>query len=211
MVTNACGSIYVPDEGPTDAKIMAIGEAPGFFEERNKRPFYEDADAGGILTTVLGRNGIPRNTVRLSNLCHFRPDNNKFEGILNSPQLQAGLEELYESIATIKPNVICALGNWPLYFLTGKHGKTPGSGILNWRGSILSTAIQSKPELKVKVIPALHPAFVARNRGYYPILDVDIKRVAEDSLFPELNYTERKYVISQTDLEHEEYSSHRCL
>ena len=30
---------YVPDEGPLDAKILIVGEAPGESEDDAKRPF----------------------------------------------------------------------------------------------------------------------------------------------------------------------------
>src|SRR5256885_2670257 len=172
MTDNNIGSIYIPDEGNEDASILFVGEAPGVTEEAEGRPFV--GEAGNFLTNVLGRNGIPRESVRLSNLAHFRPRDNKFEYLLNSPQLQAGLSEIRTYIQshreTIK--VICALGNWPLYFLTGKQGKKPGSGILNWRGSILTCTLNGI-ESQLKVIPTLHPAYLLRDRKTYPIFDQD--------------------------------------
>src|SRR5205807_10187792 len=136
MTDNNIGSIYVPDEGPKNASILFVGEAPGANEETEGRPFV--GEAGNFLTTVLGRNGIQRESVRLANLCHYRPRDNKFVHLLDSSQLQAGIKELSAYIYENRPTVICALGNWPLYFLTGKHGKKAGSGIFNWRGSILT-------------------------------------------------------------------------
>lgn len=123
-------SIYVPDEGPEDAKILFVGEAPGAVEEAggipgitdklSPRPFHPDAEGGKILTSVLGRNGIQRSDVRFTNLCHYRPRDNKFGYLLNSPQLQAGIKELCGYLQTHRPKVICALGNWPMYFQIGR-------------------------------------------------------------------------------------------
>ena len=205
-MTDNIGSIYIKDEGSEDASILFVGETGGVTEEAEGRPFV--GEAGNFLTSVLGRNGVQRESVRLSNLAHYRPRDNKFEYLLNSPQLQAGLSELaayiYAHRKTIR--VICALGNWPLYFLTGKYGKKAGSGILNWRGSILTCTLpglQGKLENPIKVIPTLHPAYLLRDRKTYPIFDQDIKRVVEDSAFPELRLPEREYVINPTGMDRE--------
>jgi uracil-DNA glycosylase family 4 len=77
---------FVPDEGPADARILFVGEAPGEQE-------YEQL-VGPLLVrlvifslNVLARNGLERNEVRLANLCHYsRPFNNKFEKLLELHQ-----------------------------------------------------------------------------------------------------------------------------
>lgn len=191
-MTSRIGSIYVPDEGPGNSKIACIGETCGVDEELERRPFI--GEGGNVLTTCLGRNGWQREMVDLRNLTHYRPERNKFELLLGTTQLAKGLGELRESIASQKPNVIAALGAWPLYFLTGKHGKMPGTGITNWRGSILECTM---PGLEgIKVIPTYHPAYVARDRSKYPIFDQDIKRIIGDSEFSELKLPQRKFIIA---------------
>src|SRR5438445_3043293 len=153
-MTDAISNIYVPPSGPRDAKILFVGEAPGQEEVKQREPFV--GESGNKLTTCLGRNGISREEVLLANLCPFRPPRNDFRALLGTPQLREGIAELTALIASTRPTVICALGNWPLYFLTGKHGKAPGAGILNWRGSILSCCIAGLSD--IKVIPTIHPA-----------------------------------------------------
>lgn len=194
------GTIYVPDEGPEDARILLVGEAPGATEEVDGRPFV--GEAGNFLTTVLGRNGIPRESIRLANLCHYRPRDNDFSYLLNSPQLQDGIKALSQYVQSHRPTIIGALGNWPLYFLAGKHGKKAGTGILNWRGSILTCTLDGVKG-QLKVIPTLHPAYLLRSRKTYPIFDQDIKRIVEDSEFPELRLPERKYVTNPTGMDRE--------
>jgi hypothetical protein len=103
--------------------------------------------------------------------------------------LASGIKELQEYINRVKPAVICALGNWPLYFITGKRGKRAGSGILNWRGSILSS------QEGVKVIPTIHPAAVLRDRKLYPIFDQDIKRAIDESAFRDLKLPQRTFIV----------------
>ena len=132
------GTQRVPFEGPDDYNIMAVGEAPGGEEQGQGRPFV--GRAGALLERYLERNMIPRSKVKLANLCKYRPgvNHNKFEALLGSSQLEDGLDELAEEIKRVKPNVIIALGNWPLWYLTGCCGldKTkpkPGSGIFLYR------------------------------------------------------------------------------
>jgi len=110
-------------------------------------------------------------------------------------ELEEGLSELNNLIDRMKPNVIGALGNWPMYYLTGTHGKGgPGSGIGRWRGSILRHSGHDK---NIKVVPTYHPAYIARNRSDYPIFDIDIRRILGEGNFPEFNYKERTFIIDQ--------------
>lgn len=189
-------SIYVPDSGPEDSRILFVGESPGEVEEVNLMPFV--GESGTLLMTCLGRAGRPRETVRLANLCHYRPQGNKFEVLKGSTELTQGLKELDEYITLHKPNVIVPLGAQALEHFTQKKG------IHAWRGSILSTASG------IKVIPTFHPAAVLRDRTLYPIFDVDIRRAITDSEFPELRLPTRRYIIDPQGLELEEYTELLC-
>jgi uracil-DNA glycosylase family 4 len=191
---------YVPPSGPVGAKLVFVGEAPGADEETQGKPFV--GDSGQILINVLGRAGKTREEVRFMNLCNYRPFGNKFELLIGSPELAEGIESLKSYLLEHTPNVIGALGAWPLYILTGKKG------IHAWRGSILPCTI---PGLEhVKVIPTLHPAFVLRDRATYPIFDQDIKRIVSDSEFAEFNYPERSYIIDPRGMEREEWTEKLC-
>jgi DNA polymerase len=189
---------YVPDDGPEDARILFVGEAPGEQEYEQLKPFV--GQSGDILMNVLGRNGVMRNEVRLANLSHHRPFNNKFEKLLKTPVLLTGVKDLYAHIEQHRPNVIAALGSWPLAFLTGKKG------IKKWRGSILSYVNDET----IKVIPTFHPAAVLRDRGLYPTFDRDIKRILEDSKFPEKRLPIRRYITDPRGLDLEEWTQRLC-
>lgn len=190
---------FVPDEGPVDANILFVGEAPGETENAQLKPFV--GDSGALFTNCLGRNGVRREEVRLANLFHHRPaQGNKFETILKEPLLQEHVKLLYKHILTHRPNVIAALGAWPLWFLTGKKG------IKKWRGSILTFL----GDETIKVIPTVHPAAVLRDRGLYPIFDTDLKRIVEDSAFPERNLPVRRFICNPHGLELEEWTQRLC-
>lgn len=191
------GHIYVSSEGPADAKIMCVGEAPGGQEEKDRRPFV--GDAGQILRRYLGdRVGIKPESVFITNLCKYRPYKNDFRNALASAQLEEGLEELHEDIRRINPNVIVALGNWPLYFLTGKTNDKgeKGKGILNWRGSILpSTLAEGK-----KVVACLHPAFLLRSWSWHIVFEHDLReKVRVQSDFPDIRYPQYETFIDPMD------------
>ncbi len=125
----------------------------------------------------------------LTNLCQYRPHDNKFENCLDTPQLDDGLEELKADILRIKPKLIVASGGWPLYYLTGMCGlskdgrkEKPGTGGLSYRGSVLPCTLVEG----YKVLVSLHPAFVIRSWGWHPIFLHDLERMKLQSSFPEI-------------------------
>src|ERR1039458_3275504 len=134
---------YVPAEGPSNAKLAIVGEAPGGEEERLGRPFV--GSTGTLVDDTLISLGLSRSEVYLTNVVKIRPPGNNIEALhilgksINDfiPQLQAELEAL-------KPNAILALGNTALTALTGYHG------IEKYRGSILPCSLVSN-----KVIPTI--------------------------------------------------------
>lgn len=179
-------------DGPAHSKILLIGEAPGEQELIDGKPFV--GMSGELLMNVLGRAGLQRSDVRLANLCKYRPFGNKFELLINSTVLKDGLIELANYIRSNRPNVIIALGRFPLEYLAGKKG------IDAWRGSIIECTLAGCGG--IKLIPTFHPAYVLRDRTAYPIFDQDIKRAVEESGFPEIKRTRREFIIDPrgTDL-----------
>lgn len=187
--------IYVPSEGNQNARILCVGESPGEDEESERRPFI--GRAGELLTRYLGRAGVQRSEVFFTNLCKYRPDGDRFTNCLETPELSQGLVELKDEITTVKPNIILALGNWPMYFLTGlkadaKNSK-PGSGITTWRGSIVPCSFDGGQ----KVAVTFHPAFVIRPNGFgnNPIFLSDVTKAVEGSVSPLFSYPQYESII----------------
>ena len=65
----------VPGEGPLDAEVMFIGEAPGMNEDREGRPFV--GAAGKFLSEVIGAAGWRREDVYIANVLKCRPPGNR--------------------------------------------------------------------------------------------------------------------------------------
>lgn len=188
--------------GPIGAPILAVGETPGNDECIFMEPFV--GSAGTVLNNCLSRHGIPRESIRIDNLASYRPWENKFENILDTPMLAHGLTKIHEYIKTYRPIVVIALGNYPMYFLAGKGKKIKGKviGIGNWRGSILPYVDDTgKVHEDIKVIPTYHPSAVNRERSLYPIFDTDIKRIAKESKSRGLNYTEREIIANPSGID----------
>lgn len=190
------GKVYVPNEGDPNSNLWFVGEAPGWHEEDKLRPFI--GDSGVLLETTIGKSGVTRSEIFLTNLSHHRPPGNKFEALFGSDELRQGVQELKELLAVHKPNVIAALGGWPLKFLCNKDG------ITKYRGSILPVDGPNFGALNAqsKVISTFHPAYITRDRSKYPIFNVDIQRIVSDSKFPDFRLPVRKYVIDPMEMDH---------
>ena len=163
----------VPPCGPKNAKIVIVGEAPGVQEEKYGKPFV--GGSGHLLDELLARNGLNREDCYITNVMKVRPPKNNFSFFYEKgrpkPELEAGIESLFNELESIKPNVILALGNEALKALTRL------SGILKWRGSVIDSPYG-------KVMPTLHPAFVLRQYDQKAVLNFDIKRLSEEAEFP---------------------------
>lgn len=171
--------------GPLGAKILVVGEAPGADEDSKGIPFV--GRSGEILWDAFKRYGVKREDVRVTNLCNYRPENNIFEILHNSSQLEEGITELEEYIKKYPPNVIAAVGGIALDMITYR------TGILAHRSSILPCRLGNQE--RVKVVPTIHPAHLFRTPESYLFFDFDIHRVVDESHTPEFNYTPRAYIL----------------
>lgn len=172
-------------EGPRNARIVIVGDAPGSNEIKLGRPFV--GYSGELLDKMLSRAGINRDNVFVTNLCHTQPPGNDFNYFYKAgkPQLFAGIIQLKKDLEEIKPNIVCALGAQPMRILTNRKG------INDWRGSILPCTLV--PGLKV--VGTYHPAAILRQWDFKSVAEFDLKRVAEESLFPEIAYPKRELIL----------------
>jgi DNA polymerase len=99
----------VPGEGPVDARIMLVGEGPGFNEDKQGRPFV--GAAGRFLEELLAVAGLRREDVYITNVVMHRPPINR-DPLPN--ELAACLPYLERQITLIDPEVIVTLGRYSL-------------------------------------------------------------------------------------------------
>jgi len=95
----------VPGEGREDADIMFIGEAPGWHEDQQGRPFV--GPAGQFLDELLQSIGLKRSEVYIANVVKCRPPSNRDP---LPDEIESCRKWLDRQIEVIKPKVIVTLG-----------------------------------------------------------------------------------------------------
>ena len=114
----------VPGEGPENAEIMFIGEAPGFHEDRQGRPFV--GAAGKFLEELLASIGLTREDVYICNVIKCRPPSNRDP---QPDEMAACKPFLDKQIELVRPKLIVTLGRFSMarYFpntkITRIHGQ----------------------------------------------------------------------------------------
>jgi uracil-DNA glycosylase family 4 len=106
----------VPGEGAEDAAIMFIGEAPGWHEDQQGRPFV--GPAGKFLDELLASIGLSRQQVYIANVIKCRPQGNRDP---LPTEIQNCRPYLNQQIELIKPKMIVTLGRYSMaMFFPGK-------------------------------------------------------------------------------------------
>jgi len=106
----------VPGEGVEDAEIMFIGEAPGWHEDQQGRPFV--GPAGKFLDELLASIGLRREQVYIANVIKCRPQGNRDP---LPAEIQNCRKWLERQIEIIQPKMIVTLGRYSMeMFFPGK-------------------------------------------------------------------------------------------
>jgi DNA polymerase len=106
----------VPGDGAEEAKIMFIGEAPGFHEDQQGKPFV--GPAGMFLNQLISSIGLRREQVYITNVIKCRPPNNRDPLPAEVQNCQHWLDS---QIELISPKMIVALGRYSMTrFFPGK-------------------------------------------------------------------------------------------
>lgn len=190
--------IYVPAEGPSNAKLAIVGEAPGAEEERLGRPFV--GSTGKINDDILEQLHTPRSSIYITNVVKHRPPGNDISKLhLLGKSISNYLPQLYDEIRSLNPNAILALGNTALEACTGHKG------IEKYRGSILPCTFHS-----CKVIPTIHPASLLHSEGEdgklrswkdITYIKWDYERAIKQSSFSEYNPPRRNLTVARNALQ----------
>ncbi len=133
-------------DGNPKAKLVFIGEGPGFEEDRKGQPFV--GAAGQLLNRIIEAIKLSRDQVYICNIIKCRPPGNRNP---EPDEIKTCFPFLERQIAAIQPDFIIALGTFAAQTLLGTV--TPISRL---RGSF--------HEYKgIKVVPTYHPAYLLRN------------------------------------------------
>ncbi|MBI4375010.1 MAG: uracil-DNA glycosylase [Elusimicrobia bacterium] len=146
--------------GSPEAKVIFIGEGPGFEEDRKGEPFV--GKAGQLLDRILASIGLSRQTVYIANVvkCHPMKDPSTPEARGNDRaptpvEMEACHHFLDRQIAIIRPRFLVSLGAVATKALLGSDeplGRVRG----RWRE-------YRKGDVSARLLPTYHPAALLRN------------------------------------------------
>ena len=146
--------------GNPHATIMFVGEAPGFYEDKQGEPFV--GAAGKLLNELLQSAGLARSEIYIANVIKCRPPNNRDP---EPDEVETCKPFLLQQIELIKPKVVCTLGRWATETLLGRK-----VGITKIRG-------QAIRQTDFVIFPMLHPAAALHQGGLMEPLREDFRKL----------------------------------
>jgi len=149
-------------EGNKNAKLMIIGEGPGYEEDVQGKPFV--GKAGQLLTKILHSIHFQREEVYITNIIKCRPPQNRNP---EPNEIQSCYPFLIKQIHAIQPQIICALGTFAAQTLLKTDAK-----ITNLRGRFYEFA-------GIKLLPTYHPAYLLRNPERKREVWEDMKQISK--------------------------------
>ncbi|MBI3342251.1 uracil-DNA glycosylase [Candidatus Curtissbacteria bacterium] len=150
-------------DGNPDTQVYFLGEAPGYYEDKQGNPFV--GLAGKLLDKLLEEIGLERPKVYISNVVRFRPPGNRDP---EPDEIAAFRPYVDEEIEIIDPKIIVTLGR----FSMGKF--LPDVKISQVHGKAFKISFQGKPVL---VLPMYHPAAALRAGAILEQLREDFKLI----------------------------------
>ncbi len=133
-------------KGNSEARLIFVGEGPGYEEDRQGLPFV--GAAGQLLTKIIQAIKLTRDEVYICNIIKCRPPENRNP---KPEEIKACLPFLERQISVIKPDFICALGTFAAQTLLATN-----KPISKLRGHLHDYE-------GIKVLPTYHPAYLLRN------------------------------------------------
>lgn len=140
--------------GSSSARLVFVGEAPGFEEDAQGIPFV--GRAGELLDKMIVAMGLKRDEVYICNVLKCRPPNNRTPG---ADEIAACSPYLFEQLSIIKPEVIVALGA-----PAARTMLNTDDAIGRLRGKFYDfhlpgSAMAGEP---IPLMPTYHPAYLLR-------------------------------------------------
>lgn len=149
----------VPGEGNANARVMLIGEGPGWHEDQQGRPFV--GAAGKFLNELLSLAGLQREDVFITNVVKCRPPGNRDP---LPDEIAACAPYLDRQIAAIDPDVIVTLGRFSMsrWF--------PGEKISKIHG-------QPRKDGRRLIVPMYHPAAALHQGALKAVIEEDFTKL----------------------------------
>ncbi|MDQ5951037.1 MAG: uracil-DNA glycosylase [Patescibacteria group bacterium] len=172
----------VPGDGPATATILFIGEAPGYHESVQRKPFV--GVSGKFLRKTIAEVELPPEMFYISNIVKVRPPDNRDP---SAEEIAAFKPFLDKEIDIIDPELIVTLGRFsmakflPEVKISQVHGRIHR---LKWN------------DKKIYVLPMFHPAAALRATKVKNQFIEDMKKLPKILHWIE----DQKVVAEQTEL-----------
>lgn len=153
----------VPGDGSPTARVVFVGEAPGYEEDKKGKPFV--GKSGNLLMSKIKEIlGLDRSEVFITNIVRCRPPQNRTP---EKNEIEKCTPYLLEELNIIDPQLVVALGAPAAKVLLMRDEK-----ITELRGNFYKRSDYT-------VFVTFHPAYVLRNPGVMDIFNEDFKKIAE--------------------------------
>jgi DNA polymerase len=149
----------VPGEGAEDPDIVFIGEAPGWHEDRQGRPFV--GPAGHFLDQLLASIGLNREEVYICNVIKCRPPQNRDP---LPAEIKACQKWLDRQLELLHPKLIVTLGRYSMMRFF------PGEAITKIHGKACKQG-------GVIYYPMYHPAAALHQQSLYESIKADMLKI----------------------------------
>jgi len=149
--------------GNADAKLVFVGEGPGYDEDKKGEPFV--GRAGQLLTDIIQAMKLTRDQVYICNIVKCRPPDNRNP---RPDEMAACSPFLERQLMAIRPDYICALGTFAAQTLL--NTTTPISRL---RGKFHSY-------IGIDLMPTYHPAYLLRNPGKKRDVWQDMQKIMKE-------------------------------
>ena len=168
-------------EGNAHSKIVFIGEAPGFHEDRLGRPFV--GNAGNLLDRLLAIAGFKREEIYITNLIKYRPPENRDP---EPKEIAAFLPYLVSQLEIINPKFVVTLGRFSMNFFLPKAKISTCHGQANTVNGRI-------------VIPMFHPAAALRSASVMSAVETDFGKLPQILVFPQDFLVEENKNVEKDD------------
>lgn len=153
-------SVCLMGRGPVPSKVVIVGEAPGLREDDVGKPFQ--GRAGQLLDKILGRAGLKREDIYITNTVKCRPPDNRTP---SGAEVKACRSYLDKELSKVKPEYVILLGASAL------KGVIKQTGIAEKHGQVIDVG-------GVKYLPTYHPAAALYDPKRLGPIEQDFKKFA---------------------------------
>lgn len=151
----------VPGEGPLNAKVMCLGQAPGKNEDEQLRPFI--GRSGQLLSMAIKNAKMKREEIYITSVVEFFPPENRMP---TDEEIEFCVPFLMRQIGVIKPRFIIMLGSLSNRIVAGVLSVEKSHGRMVEREGIV-------------YMTTFHPAAGLRFKRIHELILQDMKKFSD--------------------------------